>query len=461
MHRALLAPRLVTPSTLLAVLIAFSVFMPPAISDDLGGPGVLRGLISTNAVEGRISSSDVIVYGEVEQLMPDSKSLDGGDGMAIDRSNALASEFIFHVNAVLKGACSVDIQVRQAPSSGMVGYSPPCAQNEHMLFFLKRSGGEFEPVAPAYEMFLPPSKPPSATLTGGCYSRTISFMFFAMADSRCGEMAASFLDDVYDPKLIEKAKPFLGNGSLILRGKVLAFLAHNQDISVIPLVRRSQEEAEAPGESLFAPGGLADYVVPSALPLLNQTLFSTSWQVRLNAETSIIRLHRPSSIPYLMVALYDPERQNIVAYDAYCELSAYMGFRPVSEARFYANRAKAAVRIFNWWKVELSGGHLQPRKVISTIGSDITPSERLFNSDVRIRRAEMSVLDKGAMQDDVPYLILALHDPDLDLSYQAYKTLHTILKLPSVLVDKLTYKTEPDLAAQSIYTWWRGHFVDY
>ena len=73
----------------------------------------------------------------------------------------------------------------------------------------------------------------------------------------------------------------------------------------------------------------------------------------------------------------------------------------------------------------------------------------------------MSVLDKGAMQDDVPYLILALHDPDLDLSYQAYKTLHTILKLPSVLVDKLTYKTEPDLAAQSIYTWWRGHFVDY
>jgi len=363
----------------------------------------------------------------------------------------------------LKGSCQADIDIDQAPSSGLVGFAPSCGQGDAMLLFLKRDGQGFLSVPPTYEIFLPKATPPPDTLTGNCYSRVISYLLFAMSDPTYGSFASRFLERVFDPALIDKIKPFATNSDRDVRGEALYFLAHNQDVEAIPLVRKAQEEAESQNWFLAAPGGLANYVLPSALPLLNPTLFSTSWEVRLNAETSIIRIHSSTSIPYLMVALYDPEKQNIVAYRAYYELSKYMGFHPISWAQFDRNRAKADIPVFNWWRAELLGKHVrasQATAIVGTASPEASPSERLFNSDIRIRQAEMSALEKGATADDVPYLMLALHDPDADLSYRAYKTLFALLKLRSEMASETSFIASPDLTTQPIYIWWQNHFVD-
>jgi HEAT repeat protein len=364
----------------------------------------------------------------------------------------------------LKGDCPAEINVDQSPSSGLVGASPACGKGDAMLFFLKRDGSSFFPVPPRREIFLPEMPTPPDTLTGNCYNRAIAYLLFAMSDPEYGPFDAYLLGGVYDPTIIDKIRPFAASADRDVRGDALYFLAHNQVVDVIPLVRKAQEDAESQNWSLMAPLGLGDYVVPSALPLLNPLLFSTSWQVRINAETSIIRFHNPSSIPYLMVALYDPEKQNTIAYLAYCELSTYMGFHPVSLDRFYSDRAEAEMPVFSWWKLELLGKHgaqNQAEKEQRAAKPAAAPSERLFDSDLKVRRAEMTALEKRATTEDVPYLILALHDPDNSLSYRAYKTLFALLKLHSAQANEAAFAASPDVAEQPIILWWRNHFVNF
>jgi hypothetical protein len=176
-----------------------------------------------------------------------------------------------------------------------------------------------------------------------------------------------------------------------------------------------------------------------------------------------------SSIPYLVLALGDPDDQ--VAYGAYRMLSELVPDLGVPDDIPYWTRHRRAEneRLWLWWNDELNGRHRDvpdPATQSAEIGAVRVPSHQpdqrqrarvaLFSPALQVRREAVSAISQAATADDIPFLVLAMYDPDTRIAFQACTLLHRLLKLSGTtqaLIHFANHRGEDSAPARS---WWQA-----
>jgi HEAT repeat protein len=245
---------------------------------------------------------------------------------------------------------------------------------------------------------------------------------------------------------------------------VLYGLAVNQQLDAINKIVALTNEGFADGSGTYAVEALANYTTRKALTYLNPLLFDHNEYVRLNAIDSIRRLADKSSIPYLILALRDPEKQEVVAYSAYATLYKLIPTlgRPVSLKSFYSDPEKYSKPIIEWWQAELNGEHIKVNDKISVPVIPQDPKQKLsylqsmlFVSSTTTRKKAITLLDTLGNHNSIPYLLLALSDPDAEVSYRAYVILHKLIPISGPTISKMDFSLHRDAVLVSLDKWWR------
>ena len=88
----------------------------------------------------------------------------------------------------------------------------------------------------------------------------------------------------------------------------------------------------------------------------------------------------------------------------------------------------------------------------------------MFIPDVATRRAAAARLAQVGDAGSIPYLILALQDPDtqqpdVNVSYVAYKALHRLIPSLGPAEGSDAYAAERAAATQPIYDWWQDELL--
>jgi len=81
--------------------------------------------------------------------------------------------------------------------------------------------------------------------------------------------------------------------------------------------RASEQTLQKSGDSTEAIVALESFTVPEALPYLNNLLFDPIYYTRMSAILSIDRLADRSSVPFLILALRDPDPQQLIEPSAW------------------------------------------------------------------------------------------------------------------------------------------------
>jgi len=227
-----------------------------------------------------------------------------------------------------------------------------------------------------------------------------------------------------------------------------------------------ETQTMAPDKSTASVLALGHYQTREAVPYLNPLLFSSSYYVRINTMNALNHLADSSSIPYLLLAVRDPDYQHFIpesAYDLLHNMIPSLG-PPQGRGYFFLNRSEETGKLYGWWNDELLGKHLgQGTQVSVPTPLPDTPSllnPLLFTPDTAIRRSVVAKLSQSVDASSIPYLILALQDPDpnqddKNVSYVAYKTLDRLIPSIGTAQSSDRYFSDRSDATQPIYDWWQ------
>ena len=187
--------------------------------------------------------------------------------------------------------------------------------------------------------------------------------------------------------------------------------------------------------------------------------------MRLNATFALDHLADKTSIPYLMLALRDPDTQNVIPPSAYGMLHKLIpALGPAQGSGYFAiHRAAEDQHLNAWWSDELNGKHLKPQdKPASTEDTPDDPvrlNTLLFVPYAATRQAAIAKLETRADAASIPYLVLALQDPDSSVAYGAYKTLHRLIPSLGTAEGNGAFVASRAAEIQPIYDWWRDELL--
>lgn len=274
------------------------------------------------------------------------------------------------------------------------------------------------------------------------------------------------LKEVIDPQIPQKLPAYADDADILVQDNVLYSLATNQQAHIIPHIARLNAQLlrqnDSNAQSIVA---LQKFKTPTAVPYLNPLLFEFDEYIRVNTVYTLQDLADATSIPYLLLALRDPEPQNVVDYTAYRTLHRLIPKlgRPKDWSLFQIQREAESRRLYEWWKDELAGKHTQPT-IVGTqslkTGEDVStyPVEKLnpllFEPVATIRQKVMATLDKRADYSSVPYLLVALEDPDFTVSYNAYTILHQLITPLEPAKSREYFEANREVATRPIRIWW-------
>src|SRR5262249_5088894 len=155
-------------------------------------------------------------------------------------------------------------------------------------------------------------KAPSATGTG-TKPDTLDILVSALADVPLRPLLTYLLLEVKDDRVARKMRELLDDKEASVRSNALYNLGVNQDLSAIPgIVKLSLELERGKEKSAFSPaGGLSFYKSREAIPLLNPLLTEDSEGVRMCAMEALLVTADKTSIPYLVEALDNDDKQHL------------------------------------------------------------------------------------------------------------------------------------------------------
>ncbi len=300
--------------------------------------------------------------------------------------------------------------------------------------------------------------------------RIYNLLLASMADPSLRRMHAFILRDVADTELVPRLAPYINDPDERVREHVIENMALNQQVSVIPRIVAMSETAWRESKGMYSGGPvimLGKFTVPQARPYLNQALFSPEQFARINTLSSLSRLADRSSIPYLLLTLFDPEPQKMNAESAYYILHQVLPAlgKPLSPEDFWKNRDAETTRLLNWWRDELSGKHPKapdepPAPLIDF--ERIKPEDAarilnplLFEKKPELRRQAAQALQKSGDASSIPYLLLALHDPDDEVSFLAYRTLHHLIAAMPPPTARPLFEAKREAYTKELFAWWR------
>ncbi len=136
---------------------------------------------------------------------------------------------------------------------------------------------------------------------------------------------------------------------------------------------------------------------------------------------------------------------------------------------FVKNRDSEKQKIVAWWQDELSGKHpadpdekpfVELRQSQRFEATDLPQlNQGLFMKSEITRRAAMRGLEQFADQSSIPYLLIALYDPQPEIAFNAYTILHRLVPdLGVATVNK--WKTEQAMQTKMAFDWWQKYLSD-
>jgi len=320
-------------------------------------------------------------------------------------------------------------------------------------------------------------------------AKCLSIVLSSLQDPAVRQENTLLIRDIVDPQLVGALVPYVGDASLDVQDNVLYNMIVNQQVTAIPrvvqLVRKIHARGRGGGSSIIA---LQRLEVPEAIPYLNPLLFEVLSGERLNAIMSIGKMaynvntkRQPfdrSSIPYLLIALRDPETQQVVAQSAYGILHIMNPELGSGEGSgyFYTKRENETKILLDWWRDELSGKHLRelvpgdPAPVVKTLPTNLDTMSKveavaalnplLFEFSTYTRRRAMRELQTRADASSIPYLLLACEDPNFEVAFSAYQTLHRLLPSTGATVSRTAFIADRDSALKPLYAWWQDELLN-
>jgi hypothetical protein len=341
--------------------------------------------VSAPDLEALAAKSDAIV---VAQLTTFSASPEATRGPASSASRVFVpalgrevsinlndSTFI-HLNPAGTYTLAVRINLKGSPTERVELKAPEVAKLQYgdsqitlntgrvFLVFMKRKAEEWVPADP--ELPLVPAALPVGGVTKDLAPRErravlegiVDTLVTSLTDPWAKRYALFFLSGIKSPKVTAAALKFLDDPDLRVQDHALVCLANNQHVDAIPKI--ANLEAKLPGTRavLF----LDSYRTASAVPFLNVLLLDDRSQfTRLNASDALnAGLADETSIPYLMIAMNDPEP--LVAYQADVMLHRLVPtLGPPADRKSFLERRDAefeAVR--RWWTDRLSEKLITP-----------------------------------------------------------------------------------------------------
>ncbi len=300
--------------------------------------------------------------------------------------------------------------------------------------------------------------------SGDIHSQVINLMLASLTDLVARGANTYLLRDIVSSTAVQAMKKYANDPDLRVRDHVLCFLAINQDVSTIPLIAQLEVEVKRTGHgSARSVGTLDNFKTPQAIPYLNSLLFESAYFSRLNASDALRNIADRTSIPFLMLALRDPDPQHVIAYNAYWTLHRLIpNLGKVKSLPYFQVQPEVESQpIYDWWRSELEGKHQKQSQIargLPEIGkstsSDVSTITLLFEPSTTTRREAMSLLLKTATRDTIPYLILSLQDPDPEVSYSAYVILSRFIPNLRSIKDNATFTNSRKVATQPVYDWW-------
>jgi hypothetical protein len=338
-----------------------------------------------------------------------------------------------------------------------------------LLLFLKRQGTGFvatSNVTPYYPITIP-TDPRTSTVSDR--DAVLSDLCNTLQDSRFRRIISNALKWVVSPNVVVAMAKYIDDPDLQIKDDALSCMAKNSQLSAIPMIVKFAEGRRA----TWSVNTLSLYTTPDAVPYLNPLLWNNSPAVRASALRALRTSADKSSAPYLIIALRDPTPDHSVSVSARAVLALrIMKLQHPYERdkQFIANFDVDVKEFYNWWSDELSGKHLasddpdaaqkQEKLESQSIPTDIQDiNPLLFEPYPILRERASAALLQKADRSSIPYLVLALQDPDGKVSYNAYLTLRRLLGVPSAPLSKDDYIAGQDAATKPLYAWWSDELL--
>ena len=130
-----------------------------------------------------------------------------------------------------------------------------------------------------------------------------------------------------------------------------------------------------------------------------------------------------------------------------------------------ADREHLTRPLYDWWNDELMGVHFHSaeqttgRSTKQVVGKVEGLNLKMFNPDPTTRLKSVSLLTSEANRKSIPFLVLALQDPDNDVAFEAYKILHRLIPVLGLVKDAAFFNANRGVASQPVYDWWRDELL--
>ena len=245
----------------------------------------------------------------------------------------------------------------------------------------------------------------------------------------------------------------------------LANFARNQQVSAIPMI-----VARAPSFTFGSESGplISGYKVKEAKPFLEKAMFGYPSGIRLNSVIALSNMANRDSVPFLLLALYDQDPQKFVAPYSCAVLHKVLPELPDNFSTDQFEKQKTGERqlFFSWWHDELAGKHWGADAKDSielkdgqTHDAEELPmlNQALFMHSETTRRSAIQVLGKLADESSVPYLLVALRDPQGDVAFGAHQILARLIPELGPVLSRSAFDARQAQVAEAGAQWWPKH----
>ena len=303
----------------------------------------------------------------------------------------------------------------------------------------------------------PPSRRGESVDDASIQAEIMTLIVASLGDPAVRAGNTFLLRNIRESRLPAALEPYVNDPDPHVRWNVLECFLQNNRVDAIPRAM-TMERAATPGEG----GDVADYFWTlsdrDAAPYLNPYVWDTSIQVRDLAVQGLGGCATRSSIPFLMLAL----RDQAVCYRAfYAAMKAIGTLGSPDETRYWSlHKEEERQLLWDWWTDEMNGKHQPVPPVppaLPTAIPDLYPY--LYFPVAKVREQALEKVTASADRTSVPYLVLALQDPDPIVSYGAYALLHRLLKALGPARTRHDYEGNKDTETRPIYAWWQDELA--
>ena len=341
-------------------------------------------------------------------------------------------------------------------------------KDSRVLLFLKRgANGKFVPTDELMP-FLPVAAEAKAnpSMEASKIDKVIHVLLTSLKDPENRRIITHFLLKIENPQIPIAMADYIDDPDINIRDNVLYCLGTNKQVSAIPLIAKFASEHQA-----MCITTLGDYWSKDAQQYLKPLLLNTNSGIRSSAICAVGRFSDYKTVPYLLFALQDKDWQKEIPEGADIILNYLVSEGKLQEDTivgedFFKHGKERIPKYYSWWNDELLGKHLdkEREKTLDSPPADNSPVEKLnpalFDPRVDIRRKAMALLQKRADGSSIPYLIMALRDPDQEVAYSAYQKVNPLAALTPMVQTAAQFNAKQRELADTLLEWWHTKYDD-